>query len=153
MGLIFRRLGSAPPPAAIRTRFGKPPSTSRDSPGRRAAGRWKPGLGGRRQGPSGRLGLRQVLAAQGLHAASFVTCGEVPPLSAQISLRALGSVQRASSAFPSLWRLPEDARLPTTDMGGWSGKNLDELARNGKGCTPPALQRECWDTNTQRGEY
>ena len=53
VGLIFRRLGSAPPPAAIRPRFGKPPSTSQDSPWKAgAAGRWKPGPGGRRQGPS-----------------------------------------------------------------------------------------------------
>ena len=103
-------------------------------------------------GPLGRLGLRQVLAAQGLHAASFVTCGEVPPLSAQISLRALGSVQRASSAFPASAWLPEDARLPTTDMGGWSGKNLDELARNGKGCTL-SLQGSVGTQNSQRGEY
>ena len=53
VGLISRRLGSAPPPAAIRSRSGKPPSTSQDSPWKAgAAGRWKPGLGGRRQGPS-----------------------------------------------------------------------------------------------------
>ena len=53
VGLISRRLGSAPPPAAIRTRSRKPPSLSQDSPWKAgAAGRWKPGLGGRRQGPS-----------------------------------------------------------------------------------------------------
>ncbi|CAI9151091.1 unnamed protein product [Rangifer tarandus platyrhynchus] len=53
VGLISRRLGSAPPPAAISTRSGKPPSTSQDRPWKAgAAGRWKPGLGGRRQGPA-----------------------------------------------------------------------------------------------------
>ena len=103
-------------------------------------------------GPLGRLGLRQVLAAQGPHATSFATCGEVPPLSAQTSLRALGCVQRAASAFlASAWP-PEDARLPTTLMGGWSGKNLEELARNGKGCTL-SLQGSVGTKNSQRGEY
>lgn len=136
-----------------RTRFRKPPSTSQDSPGRRAAGRWKPGLGGapsrapRTSSDSARCSQPRV---------------SMPP----VSLLAGGPAALNSdqpSEHLALCNVPHPHSQPLLGCRKtlgcrrrtWVGGAQEKPRRAGEKWERIHLIpcKECWDTEFSRGEY